>query len=1149
MKSLIGFASVLALTQALAALPASSTTAPATQALPASRLDGPCDIYARAGTPCAAAHSSTRALYAGYNGPLYQVMRQSDGKTLDIGVAASNGHVKPVGARYADADAQDRFCADTYCWIAILYDQSGHHNDLVQPPRGTWSGPAQAGVDTLPLADMAPISVMGHKVYGVFIAPGMGLRLNDAKGTAVDDQAQGQYWVINGQHFNSGCCFDYGNAEIDSRDDDNGTMEATFYGNTPWWYHGRKPGPWIMTDQENNLVGCVNDDKTNLCKDLPSVTSRFVTAMAKGRPGHWTTLGGDARHGPLSVMFDGRRIDASYDPMRKQGAILLGNGGDNSNDSQGTFYEGVMTAGGTFPSDATDQLIQANVVAAHYNVAPVVVSSASGTAAPSRLQTFSSGSPQDVTVTFTNTTGEPITGLNLALQVPRGWKAFVSGSMDTTRTIETPLQPGASVATTFTVTSAPSSFEGDLSATASWPGRGRANRRSEAGFEKVRNTAPVKINEFRIQDGTGRNRTNSFVELYNSGAKPVDLSNWTLDAHPTLEVAAPRIVIPAGTTLPAHRFYVLGLSDSGLTLPARTGERTLSVRNVDGMTSGDTITIGTGRDQETRRIAKLGTATGKMTSVWQPLPDGIITVPPGSTNIPVSSVAGITMGDRIALGYGTTFPIVGRTIERYETVTVTAVGTGGNQAYVALDAPAGSANIQVTSVDGISKGDRIRLDIDSVGHGIETVTVKHVGTIAKRSTLSATVPAGTTTLKVHAKVGFPAEKRFDYATGAEITVGSPADLEQVRIAAVELDGDKIVNLQLAAPLARAHVANEPVVEPGTGLELAAPLKFAHAANLPFSVRGSGISFSPATRFPHSSDEPVVLLGTGIELDAPLQYDHSLDDVVRDADAVSVGFQGKPNQWFGGPALSPGAGSLVLRDAQGHVADSLNYGRLVDPWAAEGDQGRSGFDIGGCSAPVPGIPYSWTPVDGLASDASTGRFPDGKDSDNNCSDLVTAAATTVAGGAPKGATNVKVNQVADFAVGQTVYVGSGLTLETGTIAMIGTAGATRTSRAYDKGATTLDVEDAGNFTAGQAVTIGKGPEQETATISSANHWDSPNRIVLEQPLGLGHPVGSEVSGTGLGFTSPLTFAHDKGAPIETDTATPGAPNAYSRKPHS
>ena len=45
----------------------------------------PCDIYAAGGTPCVAAHSTTRALFAAYNGPLYQVQRASDSATTDIG--------------------------------------------------------------------------------------------------------------------------------------------------------------------------------------------------------------------------------------------------------------------------------------------------------------------------------------------------------------------------------------------------------------------------------------------------------------------------------------------------------------------------------------------------------------------------------------------------------------------------------------------------------------------------------------------------------------------------------------------------------------------------------------------------------------------------------------------------------------------------------------------------------------------------------------------------------------------------------------------------------------------------------------------------------------------------------------------------------
>ena len=198
-----------------------------------------------------AAHSTTRALYASYNGPLYQIMRQSDGKTLDIGVVRPSA---TDAGGYADAAAQDVFCANTYCWITTLYDQSGHGNNLVQPPHGGFSGPAMGGFDNVPVADWAPVTIMGHKAYGVFIAPGMGLRLDDAKGTAVDDQAEGQYWVINGQHFNSGCCFDYGNAETDSRDDGNGTMETAYYGNSTGWYRGSGVRP-VGHDRPGKQLG------------------------------------------------------------------------------------------------------------------------------------------------------------------------------------------------------------------------------------------------------------------------------------------------------------------------------------------------------------------------------------------------------------------------------------------------------------------------------------------------------------------------------------------------------------------------------------------------------------------------------------------------------------------------------------------------------------------------------------------------------------------------------------------------------------------------------------------------------------------------------------------------------------------------------
>jgi len=1042
------------------------------------RPQGPCDVYAAAKTRCVAAHSSTRALYASYNGPLYQVMRQSDGKVLDVGV------VQPTATDaggYADAAAQDAFCANTYCWITTLYDQSGHSNNLVQAPHGGFSGPSMGGFNNLPIADMAPVSVMGHKVYGVFIEPGMGLRWNDAKGTAVDDQAEGQYWVINGHHYNNGCCFDYGNAETDSRDDGNGTMETTYYGNSTGWYHGPTPGPWVMTDQENNLVGCVNPDGSKFCADLPNINWRFVTAVAKGEPHHWTSMGGDAQQGALKVMFDGKRVNASYDPMRKQGAILLGNGGDNSNGSQGTFYEGAMTAAGTFPTDATDQLVQANVVAAKYDVPPVSLAPASAAATPPGLQTFSPGSSQDVAVMFKNTSGAPATRLKLSLTVPEGWTAVVSGSKETSKTISETVAPGVSVLATFKVTSGPTPFNGDLVANALWSNQSVGGMQSANIAEKVRNVSPIKINEFAVGSGAPANPTDSFIELYNAADKAVDISGWTLTEHPTQQSVFSNIKIPAGTKLAAKGFYLLGLSDSGLAIPAHKGDTTIHVRSAVDMSVGDTIEIDTDSEMETHKIASVGTWAGNGTTVWQPLPEGpVITIPVGSTNIPVASVGGFEVGQKIGIGHGANYPTVARDLEQYEVVTVTAVGKPGTQAYLSADAKAGDTNIKVSSVGSISVGDKIRLDIESVDHGIETVTVTKVGT------QSAGRPGG------------------------------------------------------------GRVGN-----PGTGLDLDAPLKFNHSANMPFSVRGTGISFEPATAFAHSSNEPLQPLGTGVTLDGPLKNGHAINSVVRDAAVKTAGYQGtvKPNQWFGGPALSSGAGNMVLRDASGLVVDSLNYGGLVDPWGAEGYQAESGADRGGCTVPSPaGRGGRGGPA--VALNRSAGRFPDGADTDSNCRDFHLQAATTLPMNSDAGANNIKVTSVADFAVGEKIYIDSGENREIGTIVTIGTAGGTTASAATTAGATVIPVTGVFGFSAGQTVTIDNGSDRETAVVASISGGGrgrgGATSITVSTPLTKAHMEGTQVSGSGITLTAALTKAHERGAQIAGGVPTPGAPNQYFSK---
>ncbi|KAL8365064.1 hypothetical protein RB595_004058 [Gaeumannomyces hyphopodioides] len=297
---------------------------------------------------------TTRALYHAYSSPLYQVQR-SDGGKKDIAPLSAGG--------VANAAAQDSFCAGTGCFISAIYDQSGRGNHLTQAPPGTWSGPAPDGSDNLVNATAAPVTVGGKKAYGVYIAPSCGYRNNKASGTATGDQAQGMYAVLDGTHYNGGCCSDYGNAETSGSDTGNGHMEAIYFGTSTDWGSGAGKGPWIMADLENGLFSGANVKQNT---GDPTINYRFVTAVVKGGPNKWAIRGANAAAGGLSAFYNGARPNASgYNPM-KEGAIILGVGGDNSNSGQGTFYEGVMTMG--YPSDATKDSVQADIAAARYAV-------------------------------------------------------------------------------------------------------------------------------------------------------------------------------------------------------------------------------------------------------------------------------------------------------------------------------------------------------------------------------------------------------------------------------------------------------------------------------------------------------------------------------------------------------------------------------------------------------------------------------------------------------------------------------------------------------------------------------------------------------------------------------------------------------------
>jgi hypothetical protein len=416
---------------------------------------GPCDIYQTAGTPCGSAHSTVRALYASYNGPLYQVQRASDKATKDI-LIGSGGFV--------DSAAQDSFCSGTSCTIPVIYDQSPNGNHL----RVTWFAYWMQNGGKAASATEAKVMVGGHTAYGIRVGGSVkdvgyrtGVQLSGTasitkgsttvtfsspqtlpantpllfaanskdcppdswpnncnfkayytsaaisaattvtlktsysgtsstssavwnhatKGLATGDDAEAMYSVFDGKIYSQWCCFDYGNAELDGIDDGNATMECLYWGaDTQFGQSGGGSGPWVAADLENGMY----EGYENGSAKVPSNTSitgwPYVTGMLKGLaakdcPSGLTSSGcfalkaANAQSGKLEWKWNANTKNygarpPNYSPQKKQGAVILGTGGDGSNTGNGIWFEGAITMGA--PSDAVDDQIQANIVAVGY---------------------------------------------------------------------------------------------------------------------------------------------------------------------------------------------------------------------------------------------------------------------------------------------------------------------------------------------------------------------------------------------------------------------------------------------------------------------------------------------------------------------------------------------------------------------------------------------------------------------------------------------------------------------------------------------------------------------------------------------------------------------------------------------------------------
>ena len=293
--------------------------------------------------------------------------------------------------------------------------------------------------------------------------------------------------------------------------------------------------------------------------------------------------------------------------------------------------------------------------------------------------------------------------------------------------------------------------------------------------------------------------------------------------------------------------------------PAPAGATRVRVSSVASYYVGGAINIdtGDGGDRlESRTITSIGTAP---TTTALALPAAA-----GDTNVKVTSVAGLGVGDTLRFGS--------------ETATVTAVGTARTTTTLFAPAAAGATNVKLASVTGFAAGNTLIVDGESR-------TVTEVGTQGRATTLAAAADAGATNIRVASVTGLVA--------GATITVGD----ESATIVTVGTQGAAGTGLTLAAPLASARAAGTAVRYEGTGVSFTPALESAHAQNAPVVNVGSGVTFTPALSQSYAEGTTITTPGTGIAFTPALDSAH--------AAGASVTGSGNPLA-----ALDASAGAMV-----------------------------------------------------------------------------------------------------------------------------------------------------------------------------------------------------------------------------------------------
>jgi hypothetical protein len=293
------------------------------------------------------------------------------GMTHDVGQTAEG---------FADITMVTTLCASSTCTVSKLYDQSGKGNHITVAKAGLTNGGEFAGMDDFETiigrTDTADkIKVGGRDVYSLYMEKRQGYRQTmPGNGMAIGDDPQGIYMLADGTRTGTACCWDFGNVTPNPKS--YAEMNTLFLG-VAFWGKGAGNGPWFGGDFEAGVWmggskpgepgwGGLNDAKNAPANmNNPSMRVKYALGFLKTNNGperYALRMADAATATTVTTAYAGAYPQGKH--LDSKGAVVLGVGGDNSNNSWSTFYEGAIVQG--YPADETENAVLQNINALGY---------------------------------------------------------------------------------------------------------------------------------------------------------------------------------------------------------------------------------------------------------------------------------------------------------------------------------------------------------------------------------------------------------------------------------------------------------------------------------------------------------------------------------------------------------------------------------------------------------------------------------------------------------------------------------------------------------------------------------------------------------------------------------------------------------------